>query len=165
MLITAMSYKRKFLHIIMQSPFETLARKMTDLTGDAGILKKIIRQGEGMLVSSQNTSYLPHGSVSLSAHNKKKAMDIENHSFIFVRGGYILKKNATILNIIMQEIRIRKCILIIDDHYQKVMQKLKLFLSLHYCQNKDNTLCLWCSCFREGCTRGIYRPRPLQWIP
>ena len=31
----------------MQTPFEILARKMTDLTGDGGVLKEILRQGEG----------------------------------------------------------------------------------------------------------------------
>lgn len=42
-----------------QTPFENLARKMTDLTGNAGVLKKIIRQGEGMLhvVSNKYNAY------------------------------------------------------------------------------------------------------------
>lgn len=39
-------------HVIIctlyQSPFENLARRMTDVTGDEGVLKKILRQGEGV---------------------------------------------------------------------------------------------------------------------
>ena len=33
-----------------QTPFENLARKMTDLTGDGGVLKEILRQGEGIII-------------------------------------------------------------------------------------------------------------------
>ena len=35
---------------MFQTPFKRMARKMEDLTGDGGVLKKILRQGTGPVV-------------------------------------------------------------------------------------------------------------------
>lgn len=75
----------------LKSPYQRLSRRMLDISGDRGVLKDVIREGAGELVTPDaavlGTVCLPAGDAKVPVHKRVLHLTLEGGE-----GSYVLNK-------------------------------------------------------------------------